>query len=164
MPDRITLVPSTLERIGQSLSRLRALPSSLHLSHRIIIIFLIRILGGGIQLGPLDTSATNWPNVPAPCGYEDGGFGGMMIGRGNRNSRRKPAPVPLFHSSVTVPTWALLVYSNNYKNYVNMTTEIHDNNANITIQKNVNKNINDAEGCGPQCTNFPHFLRRVNQA
>jgi hypothetical protein len=47
--------------------------------------------GGGVQLGPLGTSATNWP---APGDYEDGEFGGMMIGKRNRSTRRKPAPVP----------------------------------------------------------------------
>jgi hypothetical protein len=55
----------------------------------------IRIVGGGVQLGPLGTSATNCPIVPAPGDYEDGEFGGMMIGRGNRSTRRKPTPVPL---------------------------------------------------------------------
>jgi hypothetical protein len=45
--------------------------------------FLIRTLGGGVQLGPLGKSATNWPIVPAPSAYEDGEFGGMMIGRVN---------------------------------------------------------------------------------
>jgi hypothetical protein len=35
---------------------------------------------GGVQLGPLGTSATNWPVVPVPDDYEDGEFGGMMIG------------------------------------------------------------------------------------
>jgi hypothetical protein len=45
-------------------------------------------------VGPLGTSVTNWPIVPAPGDYEDGEFGGMMIGRGNRSIRRKPAPVP----------------------------------------------------------------------
>jgi hypothetical protein len=34
---------------------------------------------------PLGISATNWPTVPAPGDYEDGEFGGMMIGRGNRS-------------------------------------------------------------------------------
>jgi hypothetical protein len=53
------------------------------------------MVGGGVQLGPLGTSTTNWPTVPAPGDYEDGEFGGMMIGRGNRSIRRKPAPVPL---------------------------------------------------------------------
>jgi hypothetical protein len=43
------------------------------------------------KLGPLGTSATEWPTVPAPGDYEDGEFGGMNIGRGNRSTRRKPA-------------------------------------------------------------------------
>jgi hypothetical protein len=45
-------------------------------------------------LGPLGTEANNRPIVPAPGDYEDGEIGGMMIGRGNRSTRRKPAPVP----------------------------------------------------------------------
>jgi hypothetical protein len=56
--------------------------------------FLIGIVGGGVQLGPLGTAATNRPIVPAPGDYDDGEIGGM-IGRGNRSTRRKPAPVPL---------------------------------------------------------------------
>jgi hypothetical protein len=48
---------------------------------------------GGIQLGTLGTTATNRPTVSAP-GDDDGETGGM-IGRGNRSTRRKPAPVPL---------------------------------------------------------------------
>jgi hypothetical protein len=51
-------------------------------------------MGGGVQLGPLGTAATNRPIVPAPCDYDDGEIGGM-IGGGNRSTRRKPAPVPL---------------------------------------------------------------------
>jgi hypothetical protein len=41
--------------------------------------------GGGVEskLGPLGTSATNWPVVHAPGDCEDGEFGGMKIGRGN---------------------------------------------------------------------------------
>jgi hypothetical protein len=35
--------------------------------------------GGGVQLGPLGTSATNWPIVPAPGDYEDLEFGRIMI-------------------------------------------------------------------------------------
>jgi hypothetical protein len=61
----------------------------------IILIFLFGIVGGGVQLDPLGTSATNWPIVPVPGDYEAGEFVGMMIGRGNRSTRRKPAPVPL---------------------------------------------------------------------
>jgi hypothetical protein len=52
--------------------------------------FLIRIVGGGVQMGPLGTSATEWPGD-----YDDGEFGRMKIGRGNRSTRRKPAPAPL---------------------------------------------------------------------
>jgi hypothetical protein len=47
-------------------------------------------------LSPLGTAATNRPVVPAPGDYDDGEIGGMMIARGNRSTRRKPAPVPLF--------------------------------------------------------------------
>jgi hypothetical protein len=47
------------------------------------------------KLGPLGTSATEWPIVPAPADYDDGEFGGMKIGRGNRSTRGKPAPAPL---------------------------------------------------------------------
>jgi hypothetical protein len=52
-------------------------------------------VGGGVQLGPLGTAVTNRPIVPAPVDYDDGEIGGMMIGRGHRSTRRKPAPVPL---------------------------------------------------------------------
>jgi hypothetical protein len=58
------------------------------------IYFLNGIVGGGAQLGPLGTVATNMPIMPAPGDYDDGEIGGM-IGRGNRSTRRKPAPVPL---------------------------------------------------------------------
>jgi hypothetical protein len=51
-------------------------------------------LGGGIQLGPLGTSATDWLILPAPSDY-DGEIGGMMIGRGNRSTRKEPGPVSL---------------------------------------------------------------------
>jgi hypothetical protein len=58
-------------------------------------IFLIGIVGSGVQLGPLGTAATIRPFVPATGDYDDGEIGGMMIGRGNRSTRIKPAPVPL---------------------------------------------------------------------
>jgi hypothetical protein len=56
---------------------------------------VIGIVGGGVQLGPLGTAATRRPIVPAPGDYDDGEIGGMMIGRGNRSTLRKPVPVPL---------------------------------------------------------------------
>jgi hypothetical protein len=57
-------------------------------------VFFIGTVGGGVQLDPLGTAATNSPIVPAPGDYNDGEIGGM-IGKGNRSTRRKPAPVPL---------------------------------------------------------------------
>jgi hypothetical protein len=47
--------------------------------------------GGWSPLGPLSTAATDRPIVPAPGDYDDGEIGGL-IGRGNRNTQRKPAP------------------------------------------------------------------------
>jgi hypothetical protein len=50
----------------------------------------------GVRLSPLGTSATIYPTLPAPkYNYGCGAFGGMRIGKGNRSTRRKPAPVPL---------------------------------------------------------------------
>jgi hypothetical protein len=43
---------------------------------------------------PFGTSATEWSIVPAPGDYDNVEFGGMNIGRGNRSTRRKPAPAP----------------------------------------------------------------------
>jgi hypothetical protein len=50
--------------------------------------------GGESKLGPLGTSATYWPILPTPGDCKDGEFCGMN-GRGNRGTRRKPAPTPL---------------------------------------------------------------------
>jgi hypothetical protein len=52
-------------------------------------------VGGGVRLGPLGTTATYRPIVPAPGDYDDGDIDGMMIGKGHRSTRRIPAPVPL---------------------------------------------------------------------
>jgi hypothetical protein len=58
------------------------------------------------KLGPLGTSATDWPIVPAPCDYDDAEFGGMKIGGGNRSTRRKPAPAPLCPPQIPLDqTW-----------------------------------------------------------
>jgi hypothetical protein len=59
-----------------------------------MLLFLIGVVEGGVQLGPLGTAATKGPIVPAPGDYDDGEIGGM-IGRGNRSTRKKPSPVPL---------------------------------------------------------------------
>jgi hypothetical protein len=72
------------------------LPSLLHwdVPNKIILHTLL-IFNWWVQVGPLGTTATNRPIVQAPADYDDGEIGGMMIGRGNRSSRRKRAPVPL---------------------------------------------------------------------
>jgi hypothetical protein len=57
-------------------------------------------------LGPLGTAATNSPIVLAPGDYDDGEIGGM-IGRGNRSSLRKPAPVPLFPPQPPPPPYCV---------------------------------------------------------
>jgi hypothetical protein len=49
-------------------------------------------VGGGVQLGPLGTAATNRPIVPAPGDYDDAEIGGL-IGKGNRSTRRKHGPM-----------------------------------------------------------------------
>jgi hypothetical protein len=46
------------------------------------------LLGARVQFGPLGTAATDWPIVPAPGDYDDGEFGGMKFGRGNRSIRK----------------------------------------------------------------------------
>jgi hypothetical protein len=51
-------------------------------------------VGGGVQLGPLSTAATNMPIVPAPGEYDDGEIGVIVIGRGNRSTLRKPSLMP----------------------------------------------------------------------
>jgi hypothetical protein len=59
------------------------------------MVFVSGKVGDGVQFGPLGTTATNRPIVPAPGDYDDKEIGGMMIGRENRSTRRKPASVPL---------------------------------------------------------------------
>jgi hypothetical protein len=59
-------------------------------------------VGGGVQLVSLGTAATDWPTVPAPGDYDDGEFVEMKIGRGNRSTRRKPAPAPLFPPQIPI--------------------------------------------------------------
>jgi hypothetical protein len=54
------------------------------------------------KLGPLGTSATYWPIVPAPGDCEDGEFGGMN-GQGKPKYSEKTCPdATLF---TTNPTW-----------------------------------------------------------
>jgi hypothetical protein len=79
-----------------------------------LFFFKIPIVGVGSKLGPLGTSATEWPILPAPGDYDAGEFGGMKIGRGNRSTRRKPAPAPLCPPQIVLDqtrlwTWAAAV-------------------------------------------------------
>jgi hypothetical protein len=69
-------------------------PSSYdHTNSQAIIFFFLYSEGVESKLGPLGTSATYWPIVPAPGDCEDGEFGGN--GRENRSIPRKPAQTPL---------------------------------------------------------------------
>jgi hypothetical protein len=65
---------------------------------RYFLLFLfISILGGGVHTGSTRHCGHYWPILPAPGDCEDGEVSGMNgFGRGNRISRRKPAPTPLF--------------------------------------------------------------------
>jgi hypothetical protein len=65
---------------------------------------LFFIVGGGVQLGPVDTAATNRPIVLAPGDYDDADIDGI-IGRGNRSTRRKLAPVPLCPPQTSHAAW-----------------------------------------------------------
>jgi hypothetical protein len=60
-----------------------------------VVFFLVSL--GGVSLSPLGTSATvGLLYQPRMLDDDDyGAVGGMRIGRGNRSTRRKPAPVPL---------------------------------------------------------------------
>jgi hypothetical protein len=63
-------------------------------SHRLIY-YYYWYRGGWSPIGSTRHCGHQWPIVPAPGDYDNGQIGGMMIGRGNRSTRRKPAPVPL---------------------------------------------------------------------
>jgi hypothetical protein len=56
-------------------------------------------------MGPLGTSTTEWPIVPAPGDYDDGEFDGMKIGRGDRSTRRNLPHCHFVHhkSHLTIP-------------------------------------------------------------
>jgi hypothetical protein len=52
-------------------------------------------MGGGVHIRSTWHVVHYWPNVPGPGDRDDGEFGGIKIDRGNRSTRRKPAPAPL---------------------------------------------------------------------
>jgi hypothetical protein len=59
--------------------------SPIRLHYGFVFLLLLLLVGGGggggVQLRPLCTSATDWPNGPAAGDYDHGAVGGMMIGR-----------------------------------------------------------------------------------
>jgi hypothetical protein len=67
-------------------------------SIKLFNLFLIGIVGGGVQLGPLSTAATNRSIVLTPGDYDDGEIGGMMIA-GRRGG--KPATNRLSYGTAT---------------------------------------------------------------
>jgi hypothetical protein len=79
-------------------------------------IFLIRIVGGDVQIWSTRNVGHFCPIAPAPGDCEDGEFGGIKIGRGNRSTRRKPAPAPLCPPQFPLDqrrarTWAAAVWN-----------------------------------------------------
>jgi hypothetical protein len=60
-----------------------------------VSLFLTGIVGVGVQLVPPGTAAAERPIVSALADYDNGEIARIMIGRGNRSNRRKPAPLPL---------------------------------------------------------------------
>jgi hypothetical protein len=72
------------------------LRTELRLSSRCHALFVFLVSLGGVRLSPLGTSATvDLLYRPRMIDNDYGAVGGMRIGRGNRSTRRKPAPVPL---------------------------------------------------------------------
>jgi hypothetical protein len=59
-------------------------------------------VGGGVKTGSIRHVGHFWPIIPAPGDGEDGEFGGIKIGRGNRSTRRKPAPAQLCPLQITL--------------------------------------------------------------
>jgi hypothetical protein len=43
-------------------------------------------MGSGVQTGCYRQVGNFWPYAPSPGDFEDGEFGGMKIGRGNRST------------------------------------------------------------------------------
>jgi hypothetical protein len=62
----------------------------------LVSLYIYVVSLGGMRLSPLGTSATvGLLYQPRMIDDDNGAVGGMRIGRGNRSTRRKPAPVPL---------------------------------------------------------------------
>jgi hypothetical protein len=81
-----------------------------------LFFFFIRMVGAGVPTGSAQHIGHFWPVVPAAGDCEDAEFGGMKIGKGNRSTRRKPAPAPLCPPQIPpdqtqAQTWAATVGS-----------------------------------------------------
>jgi hypothetical protein len=77
---------------NHSSERLMALKCQCASRH--VVVFLVSL--GGVRLSPLGTSVTvGLLYQPRMIDDDYGAAGGMRIGKGNRSTRRKPAPVPL---------------------------------------------------------------------
>jgi hypothetical protein len=64
-------------------------------------------MGDGVHTGSTRHVGHFWSIVTAPGDCEDGEFGGIKIGGGNRSTRRKTAPAPLYSPQIPLyQTWA----------------------------------------------------------
>jgi hypothetical protein len=61
-------------------------------AHNVIIFWFFLVSCGGVRLSPFGTGLLYQPQM---IDDECGAVGGIRIGRGNRSTRIKPAPVPL---------------------------------------------------------------------
>jgi hypothetical protein len=90
-----TIPASKRAKIVHAVNRAATLIRPCTSNQDLCVSFLIRIVGGWVHTGSTRHVVHFWLIVHAPCDCEDGEYGGMKIGRGNRSSRRKPAPAPL---------------------------------------------------------------------
>jgi hypothetical protein len=94
----VNVVPASshcvVKTVSEPVAYICVQPKESVLRQVVFLLLFIGIVGGGVQLDPLETAATSRPMVPASSDYDDGEIG-VMIGKGNRSTRRKPAPVPL---------------------------------------------------------------------
>jgi hypothetical protein len=64
---------------------------------------LIRLVAGGVQLGPLSTAVTEWPIVPVLGDYEEGECGGMKLAVETEVLVERTPHQPSANSSTTNP-------------------------------------------------------------
>jgi hypothetical protein len=96
-PDTFTNAPVSPLKLPYYFYSRSAIWLPLHLGSGYVPPFFFIVFLGGVRLSPLGTSAT-LGLLYQPRMIDGGDFGavsGIRIGRGNRSTRRKPAPVPL---------------------------------------------------------------------